>query len=401
MRIVIAGAGLIGVTTAYYLNKSGYDVTVIDRAQESASECSFANGGQLSYSHVEPWANPYILKKIPSWFFSNKSPLIARFKFDLQMWEWVLRFALSCNEQNVLSTIKNLQELSLSSKDALDEIIEDTKVKFDHSQTGILRVFTNEKLFEQNLRYAKYQKDIGIDFEQINSFDGCCIKEPSLKKSTRKIIGGLYFPDDGSGDAKKFTVNLTEYLKSRDVKFLYNTEIKNIECSNGRAEKIHTNNETILADKFIISLGSYSYDILKSIGIKTPLYPVKGYSISVDTQNSSDVPKIGVTDQENRVVYSRIGNILRAAGLAEFAGYNTEINQKRILLLKSMVRELFPNCKNIDNASQWSCLRPMTYDGLPIIGKTKYENIYVNTGQGSLGWTLAAGSAKQLSNIIK
>ncbi len=400
MKVLVLGAGVIGVTTAYYLNKKGYDVTVVDRNSQSAAECSFANGGQLSYAHVEPWASPSVLTKIPKWLIKENSPLVFRLRLDPAMWAWALKFLSCCNETQALESAGNMMRLSLFSKESFKELMEDTKISFHHLNRGILHTFRCRKTFDANIEQADFQKKLGCRFEILDSREKCEALEPAIKSSPEGIIGGIYFPDDESGDVNEFTVNLTKVLQSRGVKFEYNTNIQDFNFEGYKIKGVITDKGVLQADKYVVSTGAYSSVLLKKIGINVPIYPMKGYSISIKIKDESKAPKVGITDQGNKIVFSRLGDIIRVAGTAEFAGYDDSVKTNRIKTLKAMVRENFPECGDIDNAGEWACLRPSTPDGSPIIGETKYNNLFLNTGHGTLGWTLSCGSAKAIANIV-
>ncbi len=400
MKIIILGAGVIGVTTAYYLNKLGHDVTVIERNEKCASECSFANGGQLSYSHAEPWATPASLRKIPKWLLDKNSPLVFHPSLDPFMWKWALKFLGRCtNKHKEEATIHTLR-LALHSKNCLAELLSDTLLDFSYLEKGTLHTFRNAESLNANIAQAEFQKKLGCEYQILHSRADCEKIEPALQYAPAEIIGGIYFPMDATGNVHQFSTNLTLFLQSKGVQFIYGQKIQKILLENDKVTDIITDNGKYSADAFVMSLGASSRLLLKDININVPIYPMKGYSISIDIKNHSKTPVIGITDQHNKIVYSKLGNILRVAGTAEFNGYNDSVSKTRIDTMKKMVGELFPESGDIDTVTQWACLRPSTPEGTPIIGKTKYPNLYLNTGHGTLGWTLACGSASIVANII-
>ncbi|MDA0781039.1 MAG: D-amino acid dehydrogenase [Rickettsiales bacterium] len=404
MKILVMGAGVIGVTTAYRLSKSGHDVTVIDKNQKSASECSFANGGQLSYSHVEPWANVNSFKKIPEYLVKKDSPLVIKPIVDLKMWKWCLQFLSCCNTNQALKSSENMLRLAMYSRKCLEEIESDISFDFCKQDNGILHVFKSRKALDFNIEQAKFQEERGCPYELLDSMDKVVEKEPALGYGDMDIIGGIFYPMDGSGDVNKFTVSLAEELVKRGkVKFEYDTQIEEIVIEGNRVKGVKTDKGEISADKYVVCLGAKTPLILGKIGIKIPIYPMKGYSISIPIGDLKDshVPSVGVTDQFNKIVYSRLGDILRVAGTAEFAGYDDSVEKPRIETLKRMTKYLFPKVKGLENATEWACLRPSTPDGSPIIGKTKkYDNLYLNTGHGTLGWTMSFASSKAIADIV-
>lgn len=400
MKIAVLGAGVIGITTAYYLHKLGYEVTVIERNSESASECSHANGGQLSYSHAEPWANPTALRKIPKWLICKDSPLVFAPRLDLPMWRWAISFLMHCNKNTCKNTTTHTLRLALHSRDCFAAAIKDTAIDFSYLEKGTVHVFRNEQALEANIAQAEFQKTMGCDYEVLNSRKDCEAKEPALKYSPANIIGGIYFPMDATGDVHKFTENLSLWLKDRGVTFLYGESVKAIDSNSTEITGFVTDTGVITADKYVIASGAPSPKLLQKIGINVPIYPMKGYSLSIEVKDESKAPISGVTDQYNKIVYSRLGNILRVAGTAEFAGYNDHTVPARLDTLRRMTKQLFPESGDINAASEWACLRPSTPEGTPIIGRTKYNNFYLNIGHGTLGWTLSCGSASILTNII-
>lgn len=400
MKIIILGAGVIGVTSAYYLMRDGHEVTVIDRQSKSASECSFANGGQLSYSHVEPWASPSSLKKIPYWMFSKHSPLVFAPSFDIKMWRWSLSFLRNCTDAKVKETTEKLLKLSLYSKSCFEEIEQLTNIAYNSKRNGIIHVFKDKKMLEENKKQAQFQKEMGCDFEFLSSRQECENIESALKYSPMDIAGGIHFTMDGTGDANEFTSELTKILIKGGVEFLYNTNLKEIELKNNQVSCIKTDKGDFVADCYVAALGVSSPLLLDPIGVKTNIYPMKGYSISVPITNKAATPSVSVTDQENKIVFSRLGDILRVAGTAEFAGYDDSVRKSRIKTIKHMARLSFPDCGDIDNAKEWAGLRPSTPSGIPVIGASRYNNLFINTGHGTLGWTLSCGSASVISDLI-
>jgi D-amino-acid dehydrogenase len=401
MKILVLGSGVIGVTTAYQLAKRGHEVSVVDRRDGSAAECSFANGGQLSYAHVEPWASPALLPKIPKWLMKKDSPLVFHLSADPAMWCWTMKFLACCNSKKARESTINMMRLSLYSKECLKEIDAETSVQYSKISKGTLHTFKDEAMMQANIKQAEFQKTLGCDYKVLNSRKECEALEPSLKYSPSDIIGGLYFPVDETGDVHEFSKNLSHILTDKGVQFHCGTNIISILTDGDKITGVETDKGVLTADKYVVCLGATSSVLLKKIGVPVPIYPMKGYSISINITNMDKTPEIGITDQSNKIVFSRLGNILRVAGTAEFAGYDDSITKSRIDTLKKMAKESFPEGGDIDNALPWACLRPSTPDGSPIIGETKYKNLFLNTGHGTLGWTLSCGSAKAAADIIE
>lgn len=393
MRVVILGAGVIGTTLAYELAKQGYEIALVDRGEGPATECSFSNGGQLSYSHAEPWASPNILLKVLSWIGKEDAPLLFNLRYDPKMWYWALQFLRNCTTSRNQQGTRLMLALALYSRDCMQYYINDAGLTFDYTNQGILHIFTNKKNIDHALSLAKFQEKLGCPFTYEKASD-VLESEPLLRYSKDHIIGGIRYPIDAVGDAFLFTKALFKQLSVLpNFTAKTNTVVEELVIKNGQIDRVKTNQGDIQGDCYVMALGADSPLLLKPCGIHVPIYPMKGYSITVSTDHPDKLPQIGITDQERKIVYSRVGNRLRVAGTAEFVGYNTEINERRIEPIKQAVRVHFPNLTEVEEASTWSCLRPSTPDGLPILGKTSIKNLILNTGHGSLGWTLAAGSA--------
>jgi D-amino-acid dehydrogenase len=401
MKICILGAGALGVMSAYELAKAGHEVTVIDRQSEPARECSFANGGQLSYAHAEPWANPHVFPKLWKWMFQEDAPLVLRPTADIHMMRWGALFLLNCLPARARRHCEVMLRLGLYSRQKMAELMKDTNVDFHFLSNGVLHVFDNQKSFDGAKRHAEFQHSLGCDEKALTPTE-CFTLEPTLANTTKKLVGGMYADIDQSGDIHLFTKNLADYCaKKYGVKFLYNQKIARLHKADGRISHVEiegqTNDYIAGFDAYVMAMGSHSPVYLRQVGLYVPIYPMKGYSISFDA--SEHCPKVSITDDNARQVYTLLGNRMRVAGTAEFAGYNETVRQVRIDPLKRGVRELFPDAP-MENLTEWACLRPSTPDGPPMIGKTPIGNLFMNTGHGTLGWTQGAGSARLLADII-
>jgi D-amino-acid dehydrogenase len=401
MKICVLGAGALGVMSAYELARRGHDVTVIERQAAPAAECSFANGGQLSYSHAEPWANPGVFPKLWKWMFQEDAPLVLRPRADIHLLRWGALFLYNCLPARAHRHCEVMLRLGLYSKAKMAEVMADTNVAFSFLGNGTLHVFDNEKSFEAAKRHNEFQKKLGCE-EVALTPQQCFEKEPTLAGTTKKLVGGMFAPIDESGDIHAFTVNLADYCaKKYAVKFLYNQKIARLHQTEGRIThvEIEGQHRDYMAgfDAYVMSMGAYSPIFLRQLGLYVPIYPMKGYSISFDS--SEHCPKVSVTDDAAKQVYTLLGGRMRVAGTAEFAGYNDAVRSVRIDPLKRGMRELFPAATQ-ENLTEWACLRPSTPDGPPIIGKTPIANLYMNTGHGTLGWTQGAGSARLLADIV-
>jgi D-amino-acid dehydrogenase len=399
MQILILGSGVLGVTTAYELGKRGFNVTVIDRKNACASETSFANGGQLSYSHAEPWASPSLLPKLPRWLLRSDSPLVFRPRADKEMIRWGLSFLRNCTTFRAEINTINLLRLGLYSKECMAAIRRDEGLDFSYSGKGILHIYESQEEFDHSKKQLEFQAKFGGD-ERILSRDEVLKLEPSLAHTSRTIIGGIHAHHDESGDAHSFSTQLAARAAERfGVKFLHNISVTELIKEGNKIVAVNTDKGEMQADVFVMALGSYSPVYLRKIGIDTPIYPMKGYSITIDANEYC--PYISLTDGKYKIVYSRLGSRLRVAGTAEFAGYDTTINEKRITPIVQAAKSLLPLADWGQDVGKWACLRPSTPDGPPIIGRTPYYNLFLNTGHGTLGWTQAAGSAKLVADIME
>lgn len=403
MKIVVLGAGIAGETTAFFLAERGHEVTVIDRQSEAAAECSFANGGQLSYSHAEPWATPSLLKKIPKWLLSKDSPLIFHPKPDIHLAKWLSAFMGNCRQSKVDETTRNVLRLALYSREKIKRVTERTKLDFCYMQTGTLHYFNNEQSLENNIKHAAFLNELGCPSEVLNRAE-CLEKEPALKNSPAPLAGGVFYPLDESGDVHEFTLRLAEASQkvASNIDYRYHTTVEKIHVEQGNITSIQTDKGEFKADAFVLAFGAYSSFFLRSLKLPAPIYPMKGYSLSIPLKGGEAAPSMSLTDQGNKIVYTRLCDKVRVAGTAEFAGYNHDIRPSRIATLKRMVLKSFPQLEaNILEATEWACLRPSTPDGAPLLGKTPIENLYLNTGHGTLGWTLGVGSARIVADQIE
>lgn len=398
MKILILGAGLIGTTLAYVLTARGYEVVVLDRQDSNAQECSFSNGGQLSYSHAEPWACPTVLPKIIQWLGRKEAPLVFRMRIDPAMWRWALQFLRHCTPAKAREGTRAMLRLAQESQHYMEEILHRTGISFDYQPTGIMRLFASERTWQQGIRAAMFQEKFGFPFEVLTKAEALA-KEPALVEAS--FTGAVYYPDDATGDAYRFSTQLEQHcLATGRAMFHYHTAITGLEAEDGKISRVITNQGDFTADAFVVALGADSPRLLRSLGIYVPIYPLKGYSVSIPIDNPAKAPQISITDMERKLVYSRLGGTLRVAGTAELTGYDTSHTRHRIAPLLRHAQTWFPGVGKFAEATHWACLRPSTPDGTPLIGPTVYPNLYLNTGHGSLGWTLAMGSAYRLADSL-
>jgi D-amino-acid dehydrogenase len=401
MTTLVLGAGVIGVTTAYYLAKAGHKVTVIERQPGAALETSFANGGQISASHTEPWATPATLPKIIKWLGRDNAPLKFRLKADPKLWSWCARFLMNCTHPRALINAERMLRIALYSRDQLSNLKKDTRIHYDQLNKGILHIYRDTGELAAASGRVQAMNDLGLERHALDTA-ACVALEPSLKAAAGNdlISGGIFTPGDESGDAHAFTTVLAELCIKMGVEFHYNSPIKRLIVKDGRFKGLETEANTFEADSCVVALGSYSPLVLKPLSINLPVYPAKGHSVTLPVLNSKEAPSVSLIQDELKLVYSRLGDRLRIAGMAEIAGYNTDVDEGRSQFILKSALALFPDCGTPELAEFWSGLRPQTPDSVPVLGSTKIDHLYLNTGHGTLGWTTACGSGKVLADLI-
>jgi len=392
---------VIGVTGAWYLARAGHEVTLVDRHAEAGMETSFANGGQVAAGHAEPWARPSVLPKVLRWLGREQAPLLFRPRADLQQWLWALRFAMQCLPGRFERNTRQLAGLARYSRECLAELRSETGIEYDRVARGILHFCTEQAEFEALAKHAASMRGLGI-VREIKSAAQCHDLEPALRESRARVVGGVYSPQDESGDAHAFTTRLARLAEQKGVRFLRATAVESLETAAGRVSAARAGGERLQAEAFVVSLGSYSARLLAPLGIALPVYPLKGYSVTLALapEVAARAPTISLTDEAHKLVISRLGTRLRCAGTAELTGFDTSINQGRCAAIVKRLRELFPALADAAAAEFWAGLRPATPSNVPVIGRTRVENLYLNTGHGTLGWTLAAGSGRALADLL-
>ncbi len=399
MKIVIAGSGVIGVTTAYYLSREGHDVTVIDRQDSSAQETSHANAGMLSTGYSAPWAAPSIPLKAIKWLSSEYSPLVISKPFDLSLISWAGKMLMNCTATRYEENKSRLLRLAQYSQQSFADLQTETTIDFDTESKGTLQLFRKAGDLNGTATDINILEKHGIEANKL-SVEECIVVEPGLARVRDKISGGLHIPIDETGDCFKFTTDLESKAKAAGVKFEYGVDIKSFENDGKNITGIITSKGKYTADKYVMAMGSYSPLFLKPLGINVPIYPVKGYSLTMPVRDVETAPVSTIMDETYKVAITRLGNRVRVGGTAELGGYNTDTPLKRRKTIDFVISDLFPDACNVEEAEYWAGLRPMTPDGAPIIGESTYENLYLNTGHGTLGWTLSCGSSRLLSDIM-
>ena len=395
-NIIILGSGVIGVTTAYYLAEKGHSVTVIDKASEAGMGASFANGAQLSYSKTYPLSSLSTLAKIPKLMFAKDSPIHIHTGFDLDFFKWGGQFVRQCFKAEANS--KKVLDIALSSRAEMHKLIQRHEINFDYERTGKIFLFSDKYDFETHAKGVEGYNKLGFN-QKVMSPDEIIDIEPALSDMKGQFVGAVYSPLDESGDAKKFSSEMVRISKELGVKYVFDAEINQIKTSNGKIIGVEAGGNSYEADIYIVCLGVEAPHLMREIGISLPIYPMKGYSLTMKATGKA--PKISITDEARKVVYSKIGDRLRVAGVAEFAGYNKDINRKIVDSVIDAAKTCFPNAADYSEITEWTGLRPMTPSTVPITGKSKkFDNLYFNTGHGMLGWTLALGSAKKIAESI-
>jgi D-amino-acid dehydrogenase len=399
MKVLVLGAGVIGITTAYFLQKEGYKVTVVDRHSESAQECSHANGAQLSYSHAEPLANWKNLWKGIKWLGKKNAPLLIRPRLDLELYKWIFKFLLECPKSKMEQHAINLLRLSFYSKQIFHELNSSLDIKYDWNDLGVLHLLSNQEALDDEVKlFELFQKHSACEYE-IFSKDQCIQHEPSSEIIMKEKVGGIWSKSDEIGDAHKFTLAMQKECEKLGVEFIWNSEIISFTTNKNKITGVHTSTGFLTSNKFVCCLGAYTAKYLSPIGIKLPIYPVKGYSTSVPTGDKYNSPRSSIFDLERKIVYTRMADTLRTAGTAEFTGFDHSINEARVKPLLDATKRFFPDGGDYSNVGKWSCLRPLTPQYTSYLGKTSFANLFINAGHGFLGWTTAAGSAKVVAEI--
>lgn len=403
MKIAVLGAGVIGITTAYFLHKAGHEVVVIERNIEAGMETSYANGGQLSYSYVAPLAGPGVVPKIPPWLLRRDSPLRFYPKFDIDQWRWCIAFLAACNRPQSEITTVHLLRLAYYSRDLIHNIIATDPIHFDYRRNGKLVIFSDDESFEGAKRTLDFQREHGSQQEAF-SRQQVLDKEPALKHIAERISGGIYTPSEDAGDCHDFCVAMEKLLRERGVTFMTNTAIARINADANTVKSVSTSRGEIVADAYVMALGAANARVAKSLRFYLPIYPLKGYSLTLDTntaRNASGVPGVSVTDSKYKVVYALLGDELRVAGMADIAGHDRSLEADRVALLVAQAKATFPDAADYEmNLKPWAGLRPATPKGTPIIGASPYQNLFLNTGHGALGWTLACACAALVAALI-
>jgi D-amino-acid dehydrogenase len=399
MRVLVLGSGVIGVTTAWYLAEAGHEVEVLERQPGPALETSFANAGEISPGYASPWAGPGVPLKAVKWLLMRHGPLVVRPHLDPRQWRWMAQMLANCTSERYARNKARMVPLAEYSRDCLKALRQQTGIAYDERALGTLQVFRNSHQVEGAQKDMAVLDQFGVPYEVLDA-DGCIAAEPGLAAAKGKIAGGLRLPHDETGDCHMFTERLAELAAAKGVIFRYGIEIKGVLAAGGRVTGIETSAGTLTADAYVAALGSYTPLLLAPLGLDLPVYPVKGYSITLPVAEEAKAPVSTVMDESYKVAITRLGTRIRVGGTAEVAGFDLKLRPARKATLVHSLTDLFAGGGRLEEASFWCGLRPMTPDGPPVIGGTKYGNLYLNTGHGTLGWTMACGSGRVLADVI-
>jgi D-amino-acid dehydrogenase len=404
MHLIVLGAGLLGVTSAHFLRQHGHGVTVIDRQATPAAETSFANGGQISVSHAEPWANPSAPLKVLKWLGQEDAPLLFRLRADLRQWLWGLAFFRECLPSRTRHNIRQIVRLGLYSRGVLQQLRRERDIHYDERTQGILHFYTSEKEFAAAEAPTHLMRELGCD-RRIVSADEAVAIEPALRGIRSKLVGATYTADDESGDANRFARELVKHCEADGVRFLMSHTVTALREAGGEIDHVEATDsegrfQRLRADAYVLALGSYSPLYAKPLGIRLPIYPAKGYSVTLPVKDPALAYQVSLTDDKYKLVFSRLGDRLRIAGTAELNAYDRDLNRVRCEAIVRRVEELFPGAGDTERAQFWTGLRPATPSNVPIIGRSRLPNLYLNTGHGTLGWTHACGSGKSIARIV-
>lgn len=399
MKVVVLGAGVIGVSSAWYLAQAGHEVTVIDRQPAPAMETSFANAGEVSPGYSAPWAAPGIPLKALKWLFQRHAPMIIRPRPDLAKLGWLAQMLGNCTAAAYGVNKARMVRLADYSRDCLIALRADTGISYDERMQGTLQLFRSQKQLDGAGKDIEVLRADGVPFEVLDR-DACIAAEPGLAAARAQIVGGLRLPQDETGDCFKFTTALADLAAARGVVFRYGAGIVRLHAEAGRIVSVETTEGTVTADAFVVALGSHSPALVAPLGLRLPVYPVKGYSITLPIIDADRAPVSTVMDETYKIAITRLGDRIRVGGMAEIAGFDLSLSPRRRATLERSVGDLFPGAGDAARASFWCGLRPMTPDGTPVVGRTPLANLFLNTGHGTLGWTMAAGSGRVLADLV-
>jgi len=399
MRVLVAGSGVIGVSSAWYLARAGFEVTVVERQPAPAHETSFANAGQISPGYASPWAAPGVPLKALKWLFSKDAPLVIQPGLDPRQYLWLLQMLRNCTTQRYAINKARMLRLAEYSRDCLDELRAETGITYEGRQLGTTQLFRTQAQLDDASRDIAVLEQYSVPYEVLDRA-GIVKVEPALAGVVDRLAGALRLPRDQTGDCALFTQRLAERAQAAGVEFRYNATVEALEASGNRITGIRIDGKAEKADRYVLALGSYTPQLLASVGIRLPVYPLKGYSLTLPITDPAMAPASTVLDENYKVAVTRLGQRIRIGGIAEVCGYNLSLPPRRRATLEKVVADLYPHGGDLTRAEFWTGLRPATPDGTPVVGAAGFDNLYLNTGHGTLGWTMACGSGRYLADLI-
>ena len=399
MKVLVLGAGVVGTSVAYYLARDGHEVQVLDRQDGPALETSFANAGEVSPGYAAPWAGPGVPLKAVKWMLMRHSPLVIRPLLDPAMWRWGVAMLANCSERAYALNKSRMVPIAEYSRDCLKALRADTGIGYDERALGTLQLFRTQKQLDGTAKDIEVLQQYGVPWELLDR-DGFVKSEPALALTKEKFVGALRLPGDETGDCFKFSNRLADMAQALGAQFRWRTQVEGLQQQGGRISGAHTDAGVVQADRVVLALGSWSARLLRPLGLRIPVYPVKGYSITVPITDARGAPESTIMDETHKVAVTRLGERIRVGGTAELAGYSLALREAQRGTLEHVVTDLFPQGGDVSRASFWCGLRPMTPDGTPIVGPTPLANLLLATGHGTLGWTMAAGTGRVIADLV-
>ncbi|CAB3820427.1 D-amino acid dehydrogenase 1 [Achromobacter dolens] len=399
MHVIVLGSGVIGTTTAYYLARQGAKVTVLDRQPGAAQETSYANAGQVSPGYSTPWAAPGIPLKAIKWLFKKHAPLAIRLDGSLYQLKWMAAMLANCSAERYAVNKERMLRLAEYSRDCLRELRADTGIHYEERTRGTLQLFRTEAQMEAARRDIAVLEEVGVPYELLDR-NRLVSAEPALARSLHKLAGGLRLPNDETGDCRLFTTRLAAMAAALGVEFRYNQSVAGLNTAGGQVTGVRVGNEVLTADRYVAAFGSYTRGFLEPLGLDLPVYPVKGYSLTIPMKDEAAAPVSTILDETYKIAVTRFDDRIRVGGMAELSGFDLRLKDARRKTLELVVNDLFPGSGDVARAEFWTGLRPMTPDSTPVVGPTRYGNLFLNTGHGTLGWTMACGSGKLVADQV-
>ncbi|HBL64955.1 MAG TPA: D-amino acid dehydrogenase [Achromobacter sp.] len=399
MHVIVLGSGVIGTTTAYYLARQGARVTVLDRQPAAAQETSYANAGQVSPGYSTPWAAPGIPLKAIKWLFKKHAPLAIRLDGSLYQLKWMAAMLANCSADRYSVNKERMLRLAEYSRDCLRELRASTGIHYEERTRGTLQLFRTDAQLEAARRDIAVLEEVGVPYELLDR-NRLVTAEPALARSIHKLAGGLRLPNDETGDCRLFTTRLAEMAAALGVDFRYNQTVSGLNVAGGQITGVRVGNDVLTADRYVAAFGSYTRGLLEPLGLDLPVYPVKGYSLTIPMKDDAAAPVSTILDETYKIAVTRFDDRIRVGGMAELSGFDLRLKDARRKTLELVVNDLFPDSGHVAQAEFWTGLRPMTPDSTPIVGPTRYGNLFLNTGHGTLGWTMACGSGKLVADQV-